>query len=248
MCGTWLTWLVNQHNSFPQYKMKPKVYTNDMGETKQLDVGCFGADWYAYKHMIKDSFYLKSMAKDIKADGENDTNTLTWSFEENRHIRPKDERNNESFTKDCVKILPNHGSFCEWEDGINFERVDKELLKNIVDDMRPEKIIVPLFKSSNDTLIKRWIIYHTNGDIVYWRKVWSEWSEWVLQDNPYGNNVHYVDIEKLTSGDNNEYLKLCEAINETPIQNIQEEITLYRNALLEVVNHYDRTYNLIDFY
>ena len=57
---------------------------------------------------------------------------------------------------------------------------------------------------------------------------------------PYGNNVHYVDIEKLTSGDNDEYLKLCEAIDETPIDNIQEDITAYRNILSEVAEQYDR--------
>ena len=68
---------------------------------------------------------------------------------------------------------------------------------------------------------------------------WAEYSKWVQQDNPYGNNVHYVDIEKLISGDNDEYLKLCEAINETPIDNIQEEITSYKNILLDVVADFD---------
>jgi len=261
MCGSWLAWLINQHKNFPQYDLGHNHWTNDLGETKTLDFGCFGADWYTYKHMTKDSFYLESELHDT-TDLEEikirltemglDSNVLNWSFEENRRIRPIDERNNESFTKDCVKILPNHGSFSVLENfGINFDKIDEELLKNIVDDMRPKKIIVPVFKSSNDTLVKRWIMRLTNevGDsdgyyhkpVAWHQKAWSEWSEWVLQDNPYGNNVHYVDIEKLTSGDNDEYLKLCEAIDETPIPNIQEEITLYRSILLEVVAHYDRT-------
>ena len=252
MCGTWLTWLVNQHNNFPQYELTPKEYTNDLGETKALDFGCLDADWYTYKHLSKDSFYLKRKTKDFEESGENVENFLTWSFEENRRrlgIRPIGENNNKSFTKDCVKILPNHGVFVEWKEGNLFEKVDKELLKNIVDDMQPEKIIVPIFNSLDETLIKRSIIFQQcfrklfgnyDKELVHWLKVWNEWSDYVIQDNPYGNNVHYVDIEKLTSGDNDEYLKLCKAIDETPIDKIQEEITLYRTALLEVVSHYDR--------
>ena len=168
---------------------------------------------------------------------------LNYTFEENRRIRPLDERNNESFTKDCVKILPNHGCF-----GDNhlekFEPINQKLLKKITDDMQPEKIIVPIFNSEDDTLIKRWRIwldYHhkNSGEYsAFWD--WNEWSDYLVQDNPYGNNVHYVDIEKLTSGDNDEYLKLCEAIDETPIDNIQEDITAYRNILSEVAEQYDR--------
>ena len=146
--------------------------------------------------------------------------------------------------------------------------VNKELLKNITDDMQPEKIIVPVFNyQGDDTIIKRWVIYrkthnlsehasdkwrhfnitvqdvHLDGAIEFWKDSWAEYSKWVQQDNPYGNNVHCVDIEKLISGDNDEYLKLCEAINETPIDNIQEEITSYKNILLDVVADFDIVVN-----
>ena len=252
MCGTWLTWLVNQHNNFPQYELTPKEYTNDLGETKALDFGCLDADWYTYKHLSKDSFYLKRKTKDFEESGENVENFLTWSFEENRRrlgIRPIGENNNKSFTKDCVKILSNHGCFHDSLRQDNFDIINQKLLKNIVDEMQPAKIIVPVFNSENDTLIKRWIIYldwHQKlrtsifDELVYWKKNWNEWSDYVIQDNPYGNNVHYVDIEKLTSGDNDEYLKLCEALDEQPIPNIQEEIASYRDILSNVASHFDR--------
>lgn len=245
LCGTWLTWLINQHKNFPQYLLKYKNYINDKEETKTLDVGCFGSDWYTYQHISKDShYYLDNYHWNL-----DDESALNYTFEENRRIRPMYERNNESFTKDCVKILPNHGcsNDSKWEDKL--ETVNKELLKNITDDMQSEKIIVPVFNSSNDILIKRWIIYlayHNKlkqnyiDELSYWRKKWSESSDWIIQDNSYGNNVHYVDIEKLTSGDNDEYLKLCEALDEQPIPNIQEEITSYRNILSEVAEQYDR--------
>ena len=149
--------------------------------------------------------------------------------------------------KDCVKINPNHNLVNDDHVSLGMDYVDKELFKRVTDDMQPEKIIVPIYNSSDETLVKRWIIYlyyhnkhYAVDDLVNGQKSWHEWSDYVIQDNPYGNNVHYVDIEKLTSGDNDEYLKLCEAIDETPIDNIQEDITAYRNILSEVAEQYDR--------
>jgi len=249
LCGTWLTWLINQHKNFPQYRLKDKNYINDKEETKPLDVCCFGSDWYTYQHISKDSdYYLNNYHSNLD-DEFGKRSTLNYTFEENRRIRPMCERFNESFTKDCVKILPNHGCFRDYHRLEKFNTINQKLLKKITDDMQPEKIIVPVFNSENDTLIKRWVIYLDNNhklkllifdELVYWEKNWNEWSDYVIQDNPYGNNVHYVDIEKLTSGDNDEYLKLCEAIDETPIDNIQEDITAYRNILSEVAEQYDR--------
>tara|TARA_B110000285_G_scaffold127216_1_gene143347 strand:- start:66 stop:890 length:825 start_codon:yes stop_codon:yes gene_type:complete len=261
MCGTWLTWLIGKHANFPQYRKKNKNYINDKKETKPLDIGCFGSDYYIYPHMSKDDAWLKDEQRDITANAvwiqegliENGypTNCTSWTFEENRRIRPVGEIavDNVSFTKDCIKTLPNHGVFAERKEDDNFEKVNKELLKNIVDEVQPEKIIVPIFNSLDETLVKRWIIYlyyhnkhYAIDDLVNWQRSWHEWSDYVIQDNPYGNNVHYVDIEKLTSGDNDEYLKLCEAINETPLDNAQEEITSYRNIMLEVAADFDRNY------
>lgn len=248
MCGTWLVWLINQHNNFPQYWVTYKNYINDKKETKPLDVSCSGADWYTYQYISKDSNDFQYYATDVSTSQDLEE-FFSYTFEENRRIRPMGVRNNKSFIKDCVKIIPSHGCF---NDSLRQDKsennINKELLKNVVDDMQPKKIIVPVFNSSDDTLIKRWVIYtkyhHDVQDyideLVYWQKNWNEWSDWVLQDNPYGNNVHYVDIEKLTSGDNDEYLKLCEAINETPIDNIQEDITAYRNIILGIAAHYDR--------
>lgn len=256
LCGTFLTWLINQHNNFPLYKSYEKKYTNDLDEVFTLDIACPGSDWYINKHTSKDSDYYL----DIDQNGEREwvnsilTNVdanfykeslLTWSFEENRRIRPIDEINNESFTKDCVKTTPNHSLVNDDHVSSGMDYVDKELFKRVTDDMQPEKIIVPIYNSSDETLVKRWAYfrqYHKKDDtdFVYWIRIWNEWSDYIVKDNPYGNNVHYVDIEKLTLGDNDEYLKLCEAIGETPIDNIQEDITAYRKILSEDAEQYDR--------
>jgi len=245
MCGTWLVWFINQHNNFSQYLAEYKNYINDKKETKPLDVGCYDADWYTHRHISKDSHYYSN----ANLDNIISEKSLNYTFEENRRFLPMEKRNNKSFTKDCVKILSNHGCFHDSLRQDNFDIINQKLLKNIVDEIQPAKIIVPVFNSENDTLIKRWIIYldwHQKlrtsifDELVYWKKNWNEWSDYVIQDNPYGNNVHYVDIEKLTSGDNDEYLKLCEALDEQPIPNIQEEIASYRDILSNVASHFDR--------
>jgi len=47
MAGTWLAWLINQHDNFPKY---PK-HVKESG----LDIGCWGADWETEKETFKES-------------------------------------------------------------------------------------------------------------------------------------------------------------------------------------------------
>ena len=197
------------------------------------------------------------------------------SFEENRLIRPSHNHRgyNDSFTKDCIKVIPHHDLTIDSKEGLGIRKVDEKLLKTIVDEVQPEKIILPIYNPLNDVLFKRWTMLQflwksreydnaalTHGEISYsivnseklerWhllysndrQLVWINQSKWIVENNPYGNNVHYVDIEKLLWDGDDEYLKLCCAINETPKDNIQEIITSYRNMLLEVAADFDRNY------
>ena len=249
MCGTWLTWLINQHKNFPHYEMNHKNYLNDIGQSTILDVGCYGADWYIYDPEETELFgtLIKGdMTKKNNKLGINKVNKeiANFDFKDNRIVRRQQIRN-KSFTKDCVKPLPNHGMFKKVKDTI----VDEVLLKKAMDDMAPDKIIVPYFNSSNLTIVKRWAIYRDyhgrtlkdapQDEVAHWVRVWKEHGEYLLQENPYGDNVHTVDIEKLTTGDKDEYLKLCEAIGEEPIGSIQDHISWYRMKLLQVAEHFD---------
>mgnify|MGYP001224475153 CR=1 FL=1 len=270
MCGSWLTWLINQHKNFPRYFMNHKKYVNDMGQSTILDVGCDGADWYIYNHdtipqhvdagdrehdnwtiwLEYQKYMTEKNARSWPRLGKNKVNKeiADFDFKDNRIVRNKQVRN-KSFTKDCVKPLPNHGLFKKGNDTI----VDEVLLKKALDDIGPTtKIIVPYFNSSNLTIVKRWAIYRDyhgtplkdapQDELDSWVTLWKEHFEY-LQENPYGENVHYVDIEKLTSSDNNEYLKLCEAIGEEPMDNIQTLISQYRLNLVNVAAHFDRKNN-----
>jgi len=263
MCGSWLTWLINQHKNFPHYEMNHKNYLNNIGQSTILDVGCDGADWYIYDHDTTPSQvdagdrehdnwtiwleYQKYMTEKNNKLGKNKVNKeiADFDFKDNRIVRGEQIRNKSLVTKDCVKALPNHGLFKKGKKAI----VDEVLLKKVLDDIGPAKIIVPYFNSSNLTIVKRWAMYmdyHSDVPSRYstslWFTLWKEHFEY-LQENPYGENVHYVDIEKLTSGDNNEYLKLCEAIGEEPMDNIQYHLNWYRLNLVNVAAHFDRKNN-----
>ena len=266
MCGSWLTWLINQHKNFPHYFKNLKKYENDMGQSTILDVGCDGADWYIYNHDTIPqqvdtgdlehanwtiwSEYQKYMTEKNNKLGKNKVNKeiANFDFKDNRFVRKEQIRNKSLVTKDCVKPLQNHGLFKKGNDTI----VDEVLLKKVLDDIGPTKIIVPYFNSSNLTIVKRWAMYRDyhgtpikdtpQDELDSWVTIWKEHFEY-LQENPYGENVHYVDIEKLTSGDNNEYLKLCEAIGEEPMDNIQNHISRYRLNLFNVAAHFDRKNN-----
>ena len=50
--GTWLTWLINQHANFPQYKLIEQERDN---LKQQLDVACLGADFLWQEHDYSES-------------------------------------------------------------------------------------------------------------------------------------------------------------------------------------------------
>ena len=61
-----------------------------------------------------------------------------FDFKDNRFVRKEQIRNKSLVTKDCVKALPNHGLFYKDMDTI----VDEVLLKKVLDDIEPTKIIL----------------------------------------------------------------------------------------------------------
>ena len=198
--GTWLTWLINQHNNFPQY---PKVVRHNMedwgvggecwGETKWVTVD--GAGWY----VDDDDCFKKE------------------TFEESRN------RNPSNALKDCVKVIPNHP--CRKSHNL----VDQELFQHIIDEVKPKVVIVPIVTEMIDEFADRWTIIKKfqSGEDQDDRKDWIEWQKYLEVDKPYDrptHKVHYVDIGKMLNGHMEEYWDLAEAIDEEPLENIEEVI------------------------
>ena len=133
--GTFLVWLINQHNNFSQYEFIWK-YTDKGGH--KLDIGCLGADWYH-----DDETFAESRSK--------------WQGEDGAILNPHMIPHNEKRTKDAIKIIPNH---CCQSQLVNFDAsIDRRLLKKVIDEINPKSIIIPVASDYlKDELLNRWIV------------------------------------------------------------------------------------------
>jgi hypothetical protein len=219
--GTFLVWLINQHNNFSQYEFIWK-YTDKGGH--KLDIGCLGADWYH-----DDETFAESRSK--------------WQGEDGAILNPHMIPHNEKRTKDAIKIIPNH---CCQSQLVNFDAsIDRRLLKKVIDEINPKSIIIPVASDYlKDELLNRWITYIQNHkdtpeeggptrDIKRWESLWWDKTFPWLKENAwrYGDNSHTIDIGKIALNDESEYIKLCEIIDEEPLTNIKEIIEPFRNMM-----------------
>ena len=219
--GTFLVWLINQHNNFSQYEFIWK-YTDKGGH--KLDIGCLGADWYH-----DDETFAESRSK--------------WQGEDGAILNPHMIPHNEKRTKDAIKIIPNH---CCQSQLVNFDAsIDRRLVKKVIDEINPKSIIIPVASDYlKDELLNRWITYIQNHkdtpeeggptrDIKRWESLWWDKTFPWLKENAwrYGDNSHTIDIGKIALNDESEYIKLCEIIDEEPLTNIKEIIEPFRNMM-----------------
>ena len=208
--GTYLVWLINQHKNFSQYDYQWK-YT-DAGN--KLDLGCYGADW----NYVTETF-AESRSK--------------WEAEYNecpeRDLEQTRNPRNRNRTKDGIKLLPNH--CCQLDDVVG--TIDRRLLKNIIGQVQPKSIIVPVLSNTSlflkHEILNRWVAWgvqqnREENDKSDWEELWfNKQFPWV-KDNVwrYGDNAHTINISKIIMDVESEYLKLCEIINEEPLSNIKE--------------------------
>ena len=203
-CGTFLVWLINQHNNFSQYDFQWK-YTK---EGHKLDLGCYGADW----------------------------NYADESFSESRSKL----YSNKNRTKDAIKLLPNH--CCQLEDVPTEQTINDRLLKYVIEQVQPKSIILPVITDNSlylrDELLNRWLAYckehnklETHRDVH--EHLWFEEQFPWLEENiwRYGDNAHTINIGKIIMNVKSEYIKLCEIINEEPLNNIKELTSPIRTML-----------------
>ena len=167
-----------------------------------LDIGCWGADW----------------------------ETLNETFKESRqHVISNTK-------KDCIKIVPYH----EMRATNGIVKLKTELRDLVLSEINPVKIIYPVVTTMRNEFVNRWNTLYESGAIQKdptWGDLnftihdiemgWTEWDWFVDQEEPYGDIVK-IDIGKLLSGDIWQYYKLCNEIEEEPLENIQELIDDYK--------------------
>lgn len=215
--GTWLTWLINQHSNFPQYKAIEQERVN---LKQQLDVACLGADFY----------------------------WETQTYEENCKIKQSYAVNTE-YTKRCVKVIPNHELRCPKDNRVP----SVEYLDKVIPQLNPDLIVWPIL---SDTMVEefalRWyVIWHvTRGmmpgdelELDYFRTgLKSTFQRSAVKIYSRYAPVYQVDIGRLVKADYHwdEYLRLADAIGETPLD-IRQEIIDYRIwAYTNIMDKVDR--------
>ena len=219
--GTYLVWLINQHKNFSQYDYQWK-YT-DAGN--KLDLGCYGADW----NYVTETF-AESRSK--------------WEAEYNecpeRDLEQTRNPRNRNRTKDGIKLLPNH--CCQLEDVPTEQTINDRLLKYVIEQVQPKSIILPVITDNSlylrDELLNRWLAYckehnklETHRDVH--KHLWFEEQFPWLEENiwRYGDNARTINIGKIIMNVKSEYIKLCEIINEEPLNNIKELTSPIRTML-----------------
>ena len=219
LCGTWLSWLVNKHTNFPEFKYQKQRRPLPF----QADISCSGADWYlniAWQDKVKE---LARDRKDLRYPHAMDNN----------------------YSKLCFKILPSYGSHCLNND----EEFDFELAKDIITQTNLKKVIIPVRNTElSDELnlrweyIRLWDQYLDKPDLTTIKAVVKEnlskwtydpmsWQNKQLDDNVYeqlGLTVHTVDIGKLVNGNIEEYNKLAEFIDEPPLVDFPKYASDYK--------------------
>ena len=233
--GTFLVWFINQHKNFSQYPFQWK-YTK---AGNRLDLGCNGADWYHENVTF--------------AEGRKE-----WEIEYNLYPMDRDTEwqpkvpKNKDRTKDAIKIIPNH---CCQEELVYFKqgvgKINQILLEKVMSEVNPKSIIIPIPSTYlKDELLNRWVAFRKEHEkphhagaihiagvntVPAWDQIWYENTIPWLKENAwrYGDNAHTIDIGKIIMNDKPEYIKLCEIIDEEPLENIKELTRPMREMLKE---------------
>lgn len=203
--GTWLTWLINQHTNFPQYEAIEQERDN---LKQQLDIACLGADFYWQEHNYSESTRLSQRFV----------------------INPE-------YTKRCVKVIPNHELRClqnPWEPSV-------EYLDKVIPQLNPDLIVWPILRETmiEEFALRWYVIWHVSRGMIpgeeheldYFRTgLTSTFQNSAVKIYSRYAPVYQVDIGRLIKADyhQDEYLRLANAIGETPLADFGKITLDYR--------------------
>jgi len=204
LAGTWLTWFINQHASFPQYKMSDNTTDNVV-----TDLTCLGSTWC----------YM--------ADDEDGCSDDALTFDQYlSDVTVKYSQNN-SATKRCIKVLPDH----DLSDLDSTSDLFTEVMNKI------DYIIMPtlLPDSPMSHLIERRVAFmwgdadQRHQEMI---EIYADVTNGVY-DTKFNKPIHYLQIDKLLNGNEAEYNALLDIIEESPIDNWAQIAADYRINFIE---------------
>ena len=207
-CGTWLTWLINQHKDFPKFEKRDNIRKN-INISK--DMSCLGADWHV------DDISVYDGSKNVKRKSMNWYQFLEYSL---RHTVNLD------FKHLAYKLIPNHSATTTGN------KIDSELLHAIASQVTSKIVLCEVSEVFNDEISKRWnILRKEKEDVRYIRKTLRTDSRTnfnISDYAPYALDVYKADVGKLILGDSEEYNNLCKYIEQEPLSNFKELADDYR--------------------
>jgi len=220
LSGTWLTWFINQHASFPQYtSTKLKSYGSI------TDLACNGATW--------------CFTKDVE-DGASDE---PKTFDEYMNDWAVPESNNNLATKNCCKVLPDHDLSWDHDEAV-LRNVMKPFNRIIVPYLLPDSPFVDMYAKRNRYM------WHANFDNDFGIDDYTDMILGVRQDIARGHylkfnkSVHNVNLHNLLMCDQWEYDNLLSIIDEDPINGWEHHVNDYRTRF--ICRDWDAMYNKID--
>lgn len=203
--GTWLTWFINQHASFPQYRK-----ANLLTDSTVTDLCCHGATW-CYK---PDD--MSGISYDIPCTYDQYVNDISMRY----------TRNNIA-TKNCIKVLPDHALADQDNNSDLLAEVMSHADYIIMPVLNPDSHMASLFERRAEFMWSS--ILDTPINIMgYYSQVLSGHFE-----DRFNKPIHYVHIDQLLNGNDAEYTKLLEIINESPLDNWKQIATDYRVDFIE---------------
>jgi len=207
LSGTWLSWFVNQHANFPNYECGD-VDINGI----VTDLYCDGATW--------------CFRKDEDEDRCTDP---PYTYDEYvKYVSNYDSRNR-SAIKNCIKVLPDHD--------LSLLSVDSDLFRAVLYPM--DSVIIPVLSPGSpliESYVARLRFMWGNDRFDMYRLMIGEIYERMCDatyERKYQMPVHYVHLDKLLNGDEQEYNLLLSAIDESPIDNWQQVVADYRVNFIE---------------
>jgi hypothetical protein len=213
-CGTWLTWLINQHEDFPKFNLKDAVRKNIM---TSKDVICHGASWHLEEINVDDGYG-------------NIVNKLPLSWE-NYVQYSKQYVVNKKHKHIAFKIVPNHDARKHF---LPDKPVDVKLLDSISKQTRHKIVFCYVGECFNYEISRRWNILRKEKESIEDIKntlVTDRRTKYDIQEySPFTTDICVIDIGKIITCDMAEYGKLCNFIDQPKLNEFKKLANDYRKS------------------
>lgn len=218
--GTWLTWFINQHDNFPRFSntLRYEQENNPLGHIAS-DYSCWDSDWHV-----------------IEWEGHGQQSWTEFVANVKSIYRS-------SYTNVCYKVLPFHNPFSISDNEV--EGYDQHSFADmLVKQSNTNKIIIPIIKSDYELFAKRLAFIRPRFSVETARDIYKHRINRLYNNNITGTQQHadvvIINVDQLIIHcSEEEYQKLCTAIDQPALYNWKELVQNYYKTVYEPWIHID---------